>query len=314
VRTNTTLQTLLLGGALLGVAVLTGWQLMGSWAILLMIGFFAAVGISIHQTEPKVRLRGSRPIRYFEAPELIDTVETLSRRAGLQRPPELHYVRSRTLNAATVGGSGRATVLVTDGLLSSLSRRELEGVLAHEIAHVKNNDLSLFRFAEIVRQATLLFARAGWMLVLFALPVVLASGGLSGGALLTLVAAPIASWLLQLALLRTREFAADVTAAHLTGDPEGLAYALERIESVQRGLFEVLLPTRPDAEGSLFRTHPQTTERVARLRTLRAGTFVENRRPAGQGAGGIDRTHGRPGPRRPSRFRGYAGGTPLTSR
>lgn len=268
-RTNTTLQTIALGAALLGTALLTGWQLVGSWALLLVVGFFVAMGISVVRTEPRVQLRGARPIRPFEAPDLFATIERLSRRAGLSRPPEPYYVRTRVMNAATIGDRENAALLLTDGILSALSERELEGVLAHEIAHVRNRDLSLFRFAEILRQATLLFTRAGWLLVIFALPILLASGGLAPGALLTLLAAPIVSWLLQLALLRTREFAADATAAELTGDPEGLARALQRIEYVQRGLLQMMFPVRIESEGSLFRTHPRTDERVARLRAMR---------------------------------------------
>ncbi|MFW5688753.1 MAG: zinc metalloprotease HtpX [Spirochaetota bacterium] len=294
VRTNTTLQTLLLAAALAGVALVAGWQLVGGWAILMLAGFFAAVGISVMQTEPRIRLRGARELRYFEAPDLFDTVEALARRAGLRRVPDLYYVRSRLLNAATIGGRENAAILVTDGVLSALPRRELEGVLAHEIAHIKNNDLSLFRIAEILRQATLLFTRAGWLLVLFALPLVLFAGGLSFGALLALAASPPAGRLLQLALLRTREFAADATAAELTGDPEGLASALQRIEYAQRGVLQVLLPVRGDQEGSLFRTHPQTDERVARLRSLRV-------RRAGGGT-------------RAGRIGGYAGGVGFASR
>lgn len=267
-KANTTLQTILLGVGLLGVALLTGWQLVGNWALILLLGFLAAVGISFLRTEPRLQLRGAQPIGRFDAPELCDTVENLSRRAGLEFTPDLYYVRSRTINAATVGDHTHAAMLVTDGILSALSRRELEGVLAHEIAHIRNNDLSLFRVAEVLRQATLLFTRAGWLLVLFALPVLLFSGGLSGGALLVLLASPVVSWMLQLALLRTREFAADDTAAHLTGDPEGLARALQRIEYVQQSLLQIFLPVQRQSEGSLFRTHPSTAERVERLRLL----------------------------------------------
>ena len=268
VKTNTTVQTVLLGLALAGVAVLTGWQLVGSWALLLLAGFLVSVALSVHRTNPRIVLQGARPIRYFEAPLLFDAVERLSRRAGLREPPELHYVRSRVMNAATIGDPDHAVLLVTDGILSALDRRELEGVLAHEIAHIRNRDLSLFRFAEILRQATLVFVRAGWSLVLFALPVLIVSGGLSGGALLTLLLAPLASSLLQRALLRTREFAADATAAELTGHPLGLARALGLIDYAQRSLLEMILPVQPDNEGSLFRTHPGTSERISRLREM----------------------------------------------
>lgn len=296
-KTNTTIQTLLLGGALLAVALTTGWQLMGTWAIILLLGFFAAVGISFLRTAPRLQLRGARAIRPYEAPALFDTVERLSRRAGLDAPPELFYVRSRLINAATVGDHTRPAILVTDGILSALSEREIEGVLAHEIAHIRNKDLSLFRVAEILRQATLLFTRAGWILVLLALPVLLLSGGFSGGALLMLLAAPVISWILQLALLRTREFAADETAADLTGDPEGLARALERIEFAQHSVLRLVIPFRREAEGSIFRTHPSTEQRVERLRALAGTPSGPRYRPSGG-----------------ARYERYVGGASLGSR
>lgn len=264
--TNTTLTTIVLGASLAGLSLFTGWQLMGGWAIVLLTGFLAAVGFSAWRSGGRIAVAGARRLQPYEAPSLFDTVERLSRRAGLANPPELYYVRNRLINAATVGTPDHAILLVTDGILSALPSRELEAVLAHEIAHIKNRDLSLFRLAEVFRQATLVFARTGWLIVLFALPLLLASGGIAPGALLALFAAPFASWLLQLGLLRTREFAADETAAALTGDPEGLARALTRIEFAQRSILEVFLPVANRSEGSLFRTHPPTEQRVERLR------------------------------------------------
>ena len=244
---------------------------MGSWALILLIGFLAAVGLSIAGTNPEMRLQGARFIRPFEAPELFNTVDRLSRRAGLPRVPYVALVRSGSINAATVGDPENPTLILTDGILSVLPPQELEAVIAHEIAHVRNRDLSIFRGAEVLRQATLLFTRAGWLLVIFAFPVLLATGGLSMGALFALLTAPLLSWLLQLALLRTREFAADATAIELTGDPDALARALQRIEHVQRSVFRMLLPIGGDVEHPLFRTHPRTEDRVARLRAMRAG-------------------------------------------
>ena len=262
--------TLLLSATLAAVALLTGWQLMGSWAVILLIGFTAAVGLSISGTNPRVQLRGARFIRPFEAPALFSAVERLSQRAGLPRVPDVAVVRSSTVNAATIGDRDNATLILTDGILSVLPPRELEAVLAHEIAHIRNRDLSLFRVAEVLRQATLLFTRAGWLLVIFAFPVLFLSGGLAPGALLALLTAPLLTWLLQLALLRTREFAADATAVELTGDPDALARALERIEYVQRSVFRMLLPIGGSVEHPLLRTHPRTNDRVARLRAMRA--------------------------------------------
>lgn len=285
--TNTTLTTIVLGVSLAALSLFTGWQLMGGWAVMLLIGFFASVGVSAWRTGGRIVVAGARRLEPFDAPSLFDTVERLSRRAGLANPPELYYVRNRLINAATVGTPDHAALLVTDGILSTLPPHELEAVLAHEIAHIRNRDLSLFRVAEVFRQATIVFARTGWLIILFALPFLLTSGGVAPGALLALFAAPFASWLLQLGLLRTREFAADETAATLTGDPEGLAQALERIEYVQRSILGMFLPVTNEAEGSLFRTHPPTEQRVQRLRAIGSGGGKPGRQRRPHGYGGI---------------------------
>ena len=264
-RSKNQARTLLIGVALVGVALLVGWQLIGSWAILFIGGFGIAVAMAVGHTAPRIQLRGARELRYTEAPWLFDTVEALSRKAGVARPPVLYYADLPELNAATIGNGRENLLVVTQGLLTALPEREITAVLAHEIAHIKNNDVTLFRFAEVVRQATLMFTRAGWLLILFTLPLILFGRSVLGpGALLVLLGAPFISWLLQLSLFRTREFAADETASTLTGDPAGLASALIHIERIRRriGLF-VLLP--PTSERSMLRTHPTTEERVARL-------------------------------------------------
>ncbi len=259
------LQTLLIGAALVGVALLVGWQLIGSWTILFLGGFGIAVAVAVGHTAPRIQLRGARELRYPEAPRLFDTVDALARQAGISQVPTLYYANTPDLNAATIGNGQENLLVVTQGLLAALTERELTAVLAHEIAHIRNRDVVLFRFAEIVRQATMMFSRAGWFLMIFALPLMLFGRSVfAPGAVLVLLGAPFVSWLLQLALLRTREFTADDTAARLTGDPGALAAALVRIDRIRQrtGLF-VLLPAT--SERSLFRTHPSTDERVSRL-------------------------------------------------
>jgi heat shock protein HtpX len=265
VKTNTTLTTVILSAGLVGLALLAGWQILGSWAIAAVLGFLAIVGVSVAQTRPDLALRGARELRYFEAPALFDIVDRIARRAGITNEIPLYYVRHRLINAAAVDLGSRPGIIVTDGLLATLSGRELEGVIAHEIAHIHNRDLSMFRFAQVLRHATSLFTRTGVFLLFFALPILIATGAFGGGGFLLLMIAPFASWLLQLALMRTREFAADTTAAELTGDPRSLANALERIDALQRGMMGAFFPVQTDA-GSLLRTHPSTQERVARLR------------------------------------------------
>lgn len=266
-----TLQTIVLGGSLIAVALLTGWQLLGGWTIVILVSFLVALGISLAGRSTPIQIRGARELDYRTAPDLVSMVESISRSAGLAGAPRLHYVPNATMNAATVGSGEHTSIVVTGGLLGSLNRRELEGVIAHEIAHVRNNDLALFRFADTLRRATTLFTRAGWFLLIFAFPVLLSRGSFSPLAILALLAAPLLSWLLELALLRTREFAADKTAAELTGDPDGLASALLKIDYRQRSFFGILFPVNREAENTLFRTHPPTADRVERLRSMRRG-------------------------------------------
>jgi len=142
-------------------------------------------------------------------------------------------------------------------------------VLAHEIAHIRNGDLQLFRYVDILRRTTQFMSRLGWFLLLVTIPLLFVSYSLVPLTLaLVLIAAPMVSLLLQLALFRTREFEADRTAAELTGDPRGLAEALYRLDHPHPGLFRLLFPVPQRGESPLFRTHPESEERIRRLLAL----------------------------------------------
>lgn len=269
----------LLGGMVLLLA-LCGWVLAGAegvvWA---MIGG----GISLifsPRLSPRMILGmfGARRLSYAEAPRLFEAVGAISRRAGLPAPPEIWYVASTTLNAFAVGSRRHAAIAVTDGLLRSLSLRELAGVLAHEVSHIRNNDLMVMGLADTVTNLTRLMSLFGMALLILNLPLLMMSQQAVPWILvLLLIAAPWGGALMQLALSRTREFDADLDAAHLTGDPEGIASALARIDSLQRSPWEGLrfpgsrIPTRRQGRNipSLLRTHPLTEERVRRLMELR---------------------------------------------
>lgn len=166
----------------------------------------------------------------------------------------------RVMNAAAAGDPEEPVLYVTDGILRRLDARELEGVLAHEVSHIRNRDLAVFRFAEMLRSLTATVAQFGWILLFLALPRLMVAGGISLGWLALLIAAPTLSLVVQLSLMRTREFGADIGAAELTGDPIGLASALRKLEFPRRGILAYQPP-----EGSLFRTHPPTDQRIERL-------------------------------------------------
>ncbi len=209
------------------------------------------------------------PLSPAEAPELYRMIEILSKQAGLPAVPQLGYMRSPIMNALSVGNKHDAAIIVTDALIGALSPRELAGVLAHEISHIRNNDLGILTFSNTLRSVTGFLSQTGLFLLMIGLPFVVFSGVVFPFALiLALIGAPVVSLLLQLALSRNREFTADIGAVEITGDPDGLASALSRISGGRRSILEYMFGSARD-ERTLFRTHPSTDERIARLRELR---------------------------------------------
>jgi heat shock protein HtpX len=268
------LQSLLLLAVMSGFLALFGWLLWGGDGVVMLLGV-GVVGVLFNPTiSPRLvmRLYGASRIGPDQIPALRTAVSRLSDRAELPAPPELYYVPSSMLNAFAVGTRERSAIAVTDGLLRQLGLRELVGVLAHEVSHIRNNDLWVMGLADTFSRATSVLSLMGQFLVLLNLPLLMfAQQSINWFALLLLVFAPHLSALAQLALSRTREYDADLNAALLTADPEGLAGALAKIERVQGGWMErILMPGRRVPEPSLLRTHPETRERIARLMALKA--------------------------------------------
>ncbi len=174
------------------------------------------------------------------------------------------------MNAFAVGRRDDAVIGVTDGILRALNLRELTGVLAHEMSHIRNNDVWLMGMADLAGRMTRMMSLFGIGLLLFSVPMWLQGGSLVSVVLiLLLIFAPQLTTLLQLALSRSREFDADLDAAGLTNDPAGLSSALAKLERQQRSPWEqILMPGRKLPEASLLRTHPPTKERIARLSSL----------------------------------------------
>ncbi|GAB4258399.1 MAG: zinc metalloprotease HtpX [Pararhodobacter sp.] len=209
-----------------------------------------------------------------EFPEGVAMLAELARRAGLPRVPELYYVPSQLPNAFAMGRPEESVVCVSDGLLRLLNRRELAGVLAHEVAHIANRDLWIMGLADALSRAVSLASWIGQMLLVVNLPLILAGvAHVPWTVPLVLIFSPTIMALLQLALSRTREYDADLGGAGLTGDPAGLASALVKLER-RTGRFweEMFLPGRRIPEPSLLRTHPPTEERVRRLQALAGPT------------------------------------------
>lgn len=245
---------------------LVGWLVVGPqgivWAAL------AAVLILVFQPVRSVTLLkalyGAYPLTPADAPGLYRIMGELAARAELSRVPPLLYLPRADIVALSTGWGRDAAIAVSGGLLRSLPTRELAGVLAHEIAHLRYGDLKILRLADTAGRLTRFLSLIGLFLVIFYLPaVMMAETGVPAWPLLLLVAAPVASDLLTFKLSRTREFNADSGAADLTGDPEGLILALNRIDALQSGGWERL--RRGWGWLAWLRTHPTTEDRIARL-------------------------------------------------
>ncbi|MGD8495396.1 MAG: zinc metalloprotease HtpX [Gemmatimonadales bacterium] len=219
-----------------------------------------------------LKMYRARTLAPDEAPRLTEVVDRLRRKAGLPMPT-LALAPSKQPNAFATGRSPKhAVVCVTDGILQALDERELEGVLAHELAHVKNRDMLIGTVAATLSAAIVFLARIGFWF---------GGGDRRGGAaggLLMLILAPLAAMLVQMAISRAGEFRADRVGAEISGNPSGLADALERLEAGAKRIpmqvspsashLCIVNPLRGGGIAKLFRTHPPTEDRVARLREM----------------------------------------------
>lgn len=224
---------------------------------------------------------GARPVTEQELPEVYSILRNLSMQAGMPMP-SVHVIDSPQPNAFATGRSPKkAAVAVTTGILQTLNRDELEGVLAHELAHVGNRDILISSVAAMMAAALSLFARmAFWF------------GGSRNRdnplsaivGILSLILAPFAAMLIRFAISRTREFQADETGATLTGRPMQLAYALEKIAAgteripmnvnpatSQLFIDNPLKAVRGQGISRLLSTHPPTEERIERLTAMAQG-------------------------------------------
>ena len=268
-------QTLLLLGLMTGYAGLVSWLLWGADGLWFVLAWGAALLLFSPQLSGRwvLRMYGARPVPSAQAAQYHQALAVLAQRAGLPRPPTLWWVPSPIVNAFAVGHQNESAIAVTDGLLRTLSPRELVAVLAHEAAHIAHGDLFVMSLADTISRITSAMSFAGLILIFLSLPQALAGGDVDWWPLILLAAAPQVNLLAQLGLSRTREFDADLTAAQLTGDPEGLASALVKLEQIQNGfLRRIFFPGQGVPEPSWLRTHPTTEERVQRLLDLQGSS------------------------------------------
>jgi len=287
-----TLKTSVLLAALAAILVFVGGLLAGRGGMVAALVFAIGLNGFVYWKSDSLALRanGARELGLGEAPRLRQIVTNLAAQAGLP-VPRLYLVDRPEPNAFATGRDPEhAALAVTTGVLGLLDERELRGVLAHELSHVKNRDTLVGTIAATIAGTISFLAQMAQFQLLFG------GGGNENrgnpiGALVAIVLAPIAAMIVQLAVSRGREYYADASGARLTGDPEALAQALEELDAAAhrsglvgrlRGRGTVPAPaTNPafahlyivnplsgtDLAG-LFSSHPPTASRVARLRAM----------------------------------------------
>lgn len=272
-------KTALLLGVLTSVLVLLGGALGGQHGMLLGLILAAVMNFGAYWFSDKIALAmsGAQPVEEAQAPELFRTIRTLATRAGLPMPRVFVIPQDAPNAFATGRNPEHAAVAVTEGIVRVLDHEELEGVLAHELAHIKNRDILTATVAATMAAA---ISSLGYMAMFMGGSRDREGNSNALGALLMVIVAPIAAMLIQSAISRQREFAADRGGAEIAGSPMGLATALRRIEATVKQIPMEANPAtshmfiiKPFAGGigKLFSTHPPTEERVQALMALRGG-------------------------------------------
>ena len=254
----------------------------------LALGLAAVMNFISYFYSDKIALAMYRaqPVTREELPRAYEVVERLTQKIGIPMP-KLYVIPNESPNAFATGRNpSHASVAMTQGILNLLNDEELEGVLAHELGHVNNRDILISSVAATVAGAITMLASMGRWAMFF--------GGMGGrddrdrgggiGAILMLILAPIAASLIQLAVSRSREYQADATGAHFTGNPYALASALAKLDAYSRRLpmqatpstahLFIIQPLLGMNFGNLFSTHPPIAKRIERL-TGRPAEFMQ---------------------------------------
>ncbi|HBQ85560.1 MAG TPA: protease HtpX [Syntrophomonas sp.] len=278
-----TLKTGLLMAGLSVLLVMAGSAIGGQQGA--VIFFVISLGMNFfsyyYSDKMVIRMTGAQPVSEHEAPELYSIIRKLSANAGIP-VPKLYVTPTEQPNAFATGRSPQhAAVAVTRGLLRVLDHNEVEGVIAHELAHIKNRDILIGTIAASMAGAISMIANiAQWGMIF---------GGFRGdddeggssllGSLLVMLVAPIAAMLIQMAVSRSREYMADATGARLAGQTAGLSNALLKLERASLQLpmevnpavshMFIVQPLTASSISRLFSTHPATADRVEKLRALK---------------------------------------------
>lgn len=274
-------KTFLLMAAMSALFLLVGYKFGGSQGMTFALFFAVIMNFGSYWFSDKIVLwmYGAKPISEQEAPQLYSMVGNLTRQAGIPMP-KLYIINESTPNAFATGRNPQhAAVAVTAGLMGILNNDEVEGVIAHELAHVKNRDILIGTVAATLAAAIM---RLSWMGMFFGGRSDDDDGGGAFGGILVLIFGWVASMIIQMWISRTREYAADAAGAKISGKPLALANALLKLE---RGVQVAPMQAEPATAhmfivnpfsggraagfvANLFSTHPPIPERVARLQAM----------------------------------------------
>ncbi|MDO8734744.1 MAG: zinc metalloprotease HtpX [Elusimicrobiota bacterium] len=281
------LKTFLLMLSMMALFLLIGHSIGGERGMVTAFMFAAVMNFVMYWFSDKIVLAmyGAKPISEKESPEIFKVTRRLTVKAGLPMP-KIFILEMETPNAFATGRNPQhASVAVTKGILNILNENELEGVLAHELSHISHRDILIATIAATMAGAISMLARMAHFAAIF-------GGGSRDsrdrgggiGLLATVIIAPIAASLIQLAISRSREYGADEGAAKLTGMPMSLASALKKLEGYSKRIpsgvepstahLFIVNPLRGDALFKLFSTHPPIQERVKRLEKMAEGPRI----------------------------------------
>lgn len=273
------LKTALLLGALSGLLLLIGDYFGGQQGLVMAFGFAALMNLGSYWFSDKIVLRMYRAQQVGPEHPLHQMTARLAQRANLPMP-KVYIIPDPSPNAFATGRNpSHAAVAATEGILKVLSEHELEGVIAHELAHVKHRDILISSVAATIAAAIIMTARMAHLAALF--------GGVGGrgddrdrgnnpiALLAMMILAPLAAGLIQMAISRSREFAADAGGAEIAGNPYGLADALRKIDAVSKRVpldanpatahMFIVKPFSGGGLTSLFSSHPPTEARIRAL-------------------------------------------------
>ena len=276
-----TIKTGILLCALTVLLMMIGGYFGGRQGIVIAFIFAMVMNFGSYWFSDKIVLKmyRARQVSEGEAPELYSLIKTLALRAGLPMP-KVFIVPGDTPNAFATGRDEKhAVVAVTEGILRILNRDELEGVLSHELTHIKNKDMLIGSIAATIAGAIIMLASMAKWAAIFGVGRDDDEEGGIFGLILMAILAPIAAMIIQMAISRSREYMADKGGARISGKPYDLAGALEKLSQASKAIpmqanpstahMFIVNPLTGKSLMNLFSTHPPAEERIARLKRMR---------------------------------------------